>query len=1006
MRVWLPHLVVAAIVLVVAVLLLSSIEADARRYLVTDSFSSPDGSDPDVNKWVVDEDGNQDLVQISDDRLMTWSQDTGHAYCRMLTPFSSDNITLTVEFSVETVHDRCFDVTLVTGDGTDWHDLLAVRYEDGFWGHERWWGAGTQENSSAVGELVAGRWYVAELDVFEGNASFSVWERDTFEHLWCLENVTLDDPMDRSYVTFGVDAYVPGSTPETWWDNLTLVDPVSPPNAQPRWSAVPQLDAVEDEPFFHDFQRYITDDQEPWELRLESASGYVVGIDGFEVEFLFPNGVVTPSVILAVSDGHASVPHTVPFLVTQVNDPPEHAFPDSINVPEGIPTFVDLSDYIWDIDSEDWELQIILSSPYVSVSGLELEVSFPEGITEYRLDLAITDGHDTVETSVTFYVTRVNNPPLLLPLDDMTVTEDTPTVLDLSPLVSDPDDPPEDLVVTVSADDCTVDGLNVTLLFTEGGYTATVLVRVSDGFGWDQRSFDVRILERNDPPVIGDIPVQVVSEDEETMIDLGPWISDEDHEGEQLTLSLEHSNALSIEGLAVAVLFTEGGSNATMFFQVSDGTASTEGRLRVRVLEVNDLPRITGIGRKEAPYHFWLATGTERSYGITAVDEDDRSLDFSLDSSWMGLAVRDDLLVVSSNDLDEGDHVGYLNVYDDRGGSDRVRVTVHVVPRSQVPVDVNIVSPVNQSWFASGEVVELRVRVLDPEGYLDDRVTVTWSSDVVGQLATVDLTGGGNVSISDLPQGRHRIFVDVTDGELTFTHWTEVHVGSVSTGSSDDGGGVLCTALALLFVIIATGVVLGAVVARGGKDVEPEPPARRVEAVATSTDRPGSREDVAARDREARSRRVEAARRADRREAARGRAGEEARESRIRSSEAEEARRKAAMERTFMARRPEPPAPPTAPPTAGPVARAPGAPVPTTGGRPGVRKDQLVKALESLPGGLPPSLSLYDAPTIANRILKGRQKRAPDGRSVAFVQGAWYYVDPGDGEFMRPYEGP
>ena len=36
MRVWFPHLVVAALVLVVAVLVVTSIEGEARRYILTE----------------------------------------------------------------------------------------------------------------------------------------------------------------------------------------------------------------------------------------------------------------------------------------------------------------------------------------------------------------------------------------------------------------------------------------------------------------------------------------------------------------------------------------------------------------------------------------------------------------------------------------------------------------------------------------------------------------------------------------------------------------------------------------------------------------------------------------------------------------------------------------------------------------------------------------------------------------------------------------------------------
>jgi hypothetical protein len=68
-------------------------------------------------------------------------------------------------------------------------------------------------------------------------------------------------------------------------------------------------------------------------------------------------------------------------------------------------------------------------------------------------------------------------------------------------------------------------------------------------------------------------------------------------------------------------------------------------------------------------------------------------------------------------------------------------------------------------------------------------------------------------------------------------------------------------------------------------------------------------------------------------------------------------------------------------------------------------RSHLIKAIDSRQGGLPSSLSLYDAPTIATRIVRGRKRRAPDGRLLAFVQGEWYYVDPGAEGFLLPYEG-
>jgi len=48
LRVWLPHMVIAALVLVVAVLVLTSVDTEARRYILTDGFNGVDGSAPDM----------------------------------------------------------------------------------------------------------------------------------------------------------------------------------------------------------------------------------------------------------------------------------------------------------------------------------------------------------------------------------------------------------------------------------------------------------------------------------------------------------------------------------------------------------------------------------------------------------------------------------------------------------------------------------------------------------------------------------------------------------------------------------------------------------------------------------------------------------------------------------------------------------------------------------------------------------------------------------------------
>ncbi len=1006
LRVGLPHIAAAVLVLVVAVSLMASTDVEAKRYILSDGFGAPDGSDPDVNKWVVDVSDVYDIVKVYDGHLTTWADGPGHAYCTMARPFSNDDVTVTVEFCVGYRDGRSFDLAMLTGDEGSFGTLISVHFEHGAWGWERLWQGSPDEHISNVTHLTTDRWYVAVLETRGGLASFSARERTSGTVVFSFENLTVDPTGLRNLVSFGVSAPTSGSDPRSAWDNFTLVDPLAPPNVLPTWTDVPTLYAKEDVPFFYDFQRFIVDDQEPWELELSSASPYVVGVEGYEVQFLFPNNVTAPDVMLVVSDGYVSVPKTVDFEVQPINDPPLHSIPSTLHASEGIPKVFDLSGMIWDVDDLKSSLYLILSDPFIEVDGLRLMATFPEGLTHHNITMVITDGRLGTYANVTFIISPVNNPPRLAAIGDMLVTEDVEAVLDLAPYIDDPDTPAGNLIVSCSSDNCTVDGLVLTFLYPEGGLTEVVTVRVSDTVGTDEASFEVRVLPVNDPPRIADMPVFEVIEGEETLIELADYVSDEETPQWELTLECEHAYVKGLTWMGFSLLYMEGGFNDTIAFNVSDGLHITEGLVRVHVVEVNDLPRFVTVGGMEAPIYLRVPTTTTRSFDIIASDGDDRELYFGIESTWNGFTVVGGTLKVTAGSLDTGDHVGYLNVYDGRGGNDRLKVVVHVIPRDNVPVGVVVQSPGNHTSVDPGDLITFRVAVNDPDGYFQGPVSVTWSSDIMGELATLDLSRGGNLTTSDLEEGTHIIMVTVTDGTVSASDWIVLRVGDPDADTSVAGMSEACTVLAILAIVLVLGVVVGVAVHRAGRGMEPEPSPLRMEDVPEFEAATDDREGVAAAHRAQRAERVKRAEKAERLEAEVNRRREEAREARIRSMEEAEERRKAARERSYdTAPRLEPPEPvPRAreapEPKPAPLAR--GGPLPTEAEMETMRKGIAI-ALERV--GLPQALDLYDVPTIAGRIVKGRKKWSKDGRLLAFVQGQWYYADPGDADFMKVHKG-
>ena len=62
--------------------------------------------------------------------------------------------------------------------------------------------------------------------------------------------------------------------------------------------------------------------------------------------------------------------------------------------------------------------------------------------------------------------------------------------------------------------------------------------------------------------------------------------------------------------------------------------------------------------------------------------------------------------------------------------------------------------------------------------------------------------------------------------------------------------------------------------------------------------------------------------------------------------------------------------------------------------------------VEALPNGLPPSLRLYDDWTVAERVVKGEKRVAPDGTPLVLIMGEWYVNTPGDRRrFLNPWKG-
>jgi hypothetical protein len=69
-----------------------------------------------------------------------------------------------------------------------------------------------------------------------------------------------------------------------------------------------------------------------------------------------------------------------------------------------------------------------------------------------------------------------------------------------------------------------------------------------------------------------------------------------------------------------------------------------------------------------------------------------------------------------------------------------------------------------------------------------------------------------------------------------------------------------------------------------------------------------------------------------------------------------------------------------------------------------VREGRVLKALSSLPRGLPSSLWGLDMDVLASRVASGERRESPDGEMLVKINNRWYFGDEDNpGLFMQEY---
>ncbi len=759
------RLLVLALLTLCAVAMLAAVAA-ADWTIIEEDFTGSDGAILDPDEWAFVDDHIDDNASIQSNMMRVTSAGTESAFLLHRTLFRSDQFVITMDFRTESLQGWPFYLVIVTDDiGRKPYE---VRYNpsgpDWAFSHEDITGGGLVTHTTDCSALSVDVWYSVQVSFNIDTLALTVKEKSSGALV-----------VDESY-SYRVPALEPKNTvgfgtrfTTSYFDDLTVMGYGDPPNRPPKWGAIPDMHAVEDVPLVHNFTSSITDPEDPPEaLRLSSGSPYVDLIEGLEVTFLFPNGVLEANITLTVFDSEFYDEVVVHFVVEPRNDPPELDYHGLFYVDEDSPTTIDLTEHVRDVDNDVSELFFIVDDPNATADGLVLTVLFTEGAGHYDLWVNLSDGMDRASVRVKLFIRPVDDAPWFDPLGKLVVLEDEPTEFNLSELVHDEDTPVKGLQITTDEPFCKVSGLVLRFIYGIGGFTRVVNVTAVSSPGKNATAtLLVEVVEVNDAPSITSLKHEG-PEDSPFAVDLSLGVRDEETPTEDLTFTFEHPNLVSMEGTVVTLLFTRPFTLQLVHFNVSDGELTTEGSFRLTVEPVNDAPTITRIGDSGPPFVIEVEEGTDANYQIFVEDEDDTEFTYEHSSAWEGVRIFTNGTMRISPMVDErGNFTFTVSALDGSGAKASVAVTVVVLDVNMPPEVPVIVQPAEGEEHEEGTPLTFKVTCSDHDLPAGAVLTVTWSSNVSGAIGTAK--GIGTLTLEDvtLPPGTHNITVTVSDGSLT-----------------------------------------------------------------------------------------------------------------------------------------------------------------------------------------------------------------------------------------------
>jgi hypothetical protein len=281
----------------------------------------------------------------------------------------------------------------------------------------------------------------------------------------------------------------------------------------------------------------------------------------------------------------------------------------------------------------------------------------------------------------------------------------------------------------------------------------------------------------NSPPRILVNPTVHVDERVPTSIPISNYVTDPDDGISELLLGCNSPHVTSIMGLYMMVYYPQWIPDHVITYNVTDGISTVEGKLYMKVIDINENPTITSIGGKHPPIIIEMEENSVAQLRVIAEDPDGDPLTYEVMEDDLGATMSTlGMLTLSAGSGDLGDHRFTVIVEDGRGGKAGAKLRVVVVNAREPPDPPEIFGPKNHSKYKEGKAITFTVKVSDPDIEHGEVLNVEWTSNrsgIIGSVATKDMA---HLTTDRLPVGSHRIFITVDDGTYAQHAWLDIEV--------------------------------------------------------------------------------------------------------------------------------------------------------------------------------------------------------------------------------------